>query len=144
MYPTLLTIHSILRWFVLVALLYTIFNAYRGWFGGKQFTRLDNIFKTTTVSLVHFQLIIGIWLYYISPLINIFLQHFKDSMHDEKIRFFALEHSILMILAITVITIGSAKARRKLTDKDKFKTTAIWFTIGLVIILGAIPWKFLN
>jgi len=53
-----------------------------------------------------------------------------------------MEHSVMMITAIVIITIGSAKAKRKLTDKEKFKTMAIWFTVGLVIILISIPWTF--
>jgi len=47
-----------------------------------------------------------------------------------------------MLTAIVIITIGSAKAKRKTMDKDKFKTMAIWFTIGLVIILTSVPWWF--
>jgi len=53
-----------------------------------------------------------------------------------------MEHSVMMILAITIITLGSAKTKRKQSDKEKFKTMAIWFTIALLIILTSIPWKF--
>jgi hypothetical protein len=53
-----------------------------------------------------------------------------------------MEHSLMMIVAIVIITIGSAKAKRKPTDIEKFKTMAIWFSIGLFIILVNIPWPF--
>jgi len=49
----------------------------------------------------------------------------------------------MMITAIVIISIGSAKAKRKHTDNEKFKTIAIWFTIGLLIILASVPWAFL-
>jgi hypothetical protein len=63
-------------------------------------------------------------------------------MHERVIRFFGMEHITMMLIAIILITIGSAKAKRKTTDADKFKTMAIWFTISLMIILSSIPWSF--
>ncbi|MEJ7740420.1 MAG: hypothetical protein WKF97_23625 [Chitinophagaceae bacterium] len=53
-----------------------------------------------------------------------------------------MEHITMMLTAIIVITIGSAKTKRKSTDQEKFKTMATWFTIGLLIILTSIPWPF--
>jgi hypothetical protein len=48
----------------------------------------------------------------------------------------------MMLIAVAVISIGSSSAKRKNTDQAKFKTIAIWFTIGLLIVLGSIPWPF--
>lgn len=59
-----------------------------------------------------------------------------------QIRFFGMEHITMMMIAITLITIGSAKAKRKTTDEAKFKTMAIWFSIALLLILSSIPWSF--
>jgi hypothetical protein len=47
-----------------------------------------------------------------------------------------------MFVAIVLITIGSAKAKRKSNDTQKFKTMLIWFSIALLIIFIAIPWPF--
>ena len=71
-----------------------------------------------------------------------FMKNFKEAVHQKDIRFFGMEHSIMMVVAIVLITIGSVIAKRKSTDQDKFKTVAIWFTIGLIIILISIPWTF--
>jgi len=48
----------------------------------------------------------------------------------------------MMLAAIIIISIGSGSAKRKLTDREKFKTMATWFTIAFIIILISIPWKF--
>jgi len=64
------------------------------------------------------------------------------AVHQREIRFFGMEHIIMMAIAITLITTGAAKVRRKPTDREKFKTMAIWFTMALIIILASIPWKF--
>jgi hypothetical protein len=53
-----------------------------------------------------------------------------------------MEHITMMAIAITVLTVGSVKAKRKPTDQQKFKTMAVWFTVALLIILSSIPWSF--
>ncbi|GAB3173592.1 hypothetical protein GCM10027291_30180 [Telluribacter humicola] len=85
---------------------------------------------------------LGLGLYFISPIIDYFLHNFWDAIHQREIRFFGMEHSSMMIAAVVVITIGSAKAKRRQTDAEKFRTMAIWFAIGLFIILTSIPWSF--
>lgn len=142
MYSLLLVLHSLLRWLVLAGLLYTLFLAYRGWFSSHPFTKKDNLLRVLTVTLTHVQLLIGLGLYAISPLVTSMFHSFGEAMGQREIRFFGMEHSLMMLIAVILITIGSAKAKRKPTDKEKFKTLAIWFTIGLVLILASIPWSF--
>ncbi|MBB1286678.1 hypothetical protein HRH25_20025 [Flavisolibacter sp. BT320] len=142
MYPTLLAAHSLVRWFVLASLLYALFRAYRGWLSKKQFSKSDNRVRHWTATIAHIQFLLGGWLYFISPLIHYFFDNYKAAMHQREVRFFGIEHSLMMLIAIVVITIGSAKAKRKQTDHEKFKTMAVWFTIGLLIILTSIPWGF--
>lgn len=142
MYPTLVALHSWMRWLVLISLLFALYRAYRGWLGKKAFTRSDNTVRHTTATILHIQFLLGLWLYIISPLVQTFLHNFKEGMHDRQARFFGLEHITVMLLAIVVITIGSAKAKRKRSDKQKFRTMAIWFTIGLLLVLSSIPWPF--
>jgi hypothetical protein len=142
MYSILLATHSLTRWLVLASLLYSIFIAYRGWLSKKPYTKADTLIRSVTTSIAHLQLVTGVWLYCISPIVHYFFQHFSKAVHLRQIRFFGMEHITMMILAITVLTIGSIKAKRKNTDSEKFKTTAIWFTVALLIILSSIPWSF--
>lgn len=127
---------------MLASLLISIFSAYRGWFLHKSYTQKDNLIRIITLIIAHTQLIIGLWLYFISPIVNYFMHNFKDAVHNRQIRFFGMEHVTMMITAIILITIGAAKAKRAVTDQQKFKTTAIWFTIGLLVILSSVPWSF--
>ena len=142
MYSLILTIHSLLRWLVLSSLVYTIYRAWLGWLKDKKFSDGDNRIRVLTATIAHIQLVIGLILYFISPIVNYFLSNFKDAVHSRGIRFFGMEHSIMMLVAIVFITIGSAAAKRQQTDKGKFKTMAIWLTIALVFILISIPWPF--
>lgn len=142
MYPILLALHSLVRWFVLGGLLFAIIWAYRGWLSNKTYTQFDERVRWITATIAHIQLIIGVWLYFISPIVNYFLNNFNEAVGQRQIRFFGMEHATMMLTAIIIITIGSAKAKRKITDTEKFKTMAIWFTIGLLIILTSVPWSF--
>lgn len=141
-YSTLLPLHSLVRWLVLISLIVAIFMAFRGWLLKKEFSKFDNSVRHWTATIAHIQLLIGLWLYLISPITDYFLHHFKEAVHLREIRFFGMEHSLMMLIAIVIITIGSAKARRKPTDTEKFRTMAIWFSVGLLIILTSIPWAF--
>ena len=70
-----------------------------------------------------------------------FLENVKDSMSVYELRFFAVEHTSIMLLAIILITIGSFKSKRIDDERKKYKTQIIYFTIGLVLILVSIPWN---
>ncbi|MCR8557655.1 hypothetical protein KXD93_08375 [Mucilaginibacter sp. BJC16-A38] len=142
MYLFILALHSLVRWFVLISLLFAIYRAYRGWLFNKSFGKFDNSVRLVTATIAHIQLTIGVWLYFISPIVSYFLHNFHEAVHERQIRFFGMEHVTMMLIAITLITIGSAKAKRKVTDKEKFKCMAIWFTIALLVILSSIPWSF--
>jgi hypothetical protein len=142
MYSFLLATHSFIRWLVLTSLLYSIFIAYRGWLFKKSYTRTDGVVRSVTATIAHVQLFIGVWLYCISPVVSYFLHNFSTAVHERQIRFFGMEHITMMAIAITVLTVGSVKAKRKPTDQQKFKTMAVWFTVALLIILSSIPWSF--
>jgi hypothetical protein len=142
MYQLLTFYHSIIRWFVLVSLFLAIYTAYKGYFSKSIFTKTDNAIRHWTATIAHIQLIIGIILYSQSPIIKYFWGNFDTAIQDFDTTFFGLIHIFLMLSAIIIITIGSALSKRKITDKDKFKTMLVWFSIALLLIFIAIPWPF--
>ncbi len=142
MYNTVLIVHSLIKWFVLLSLVMALYRSYRGYFYNLPYYKIDNSIRHWTATIAHIQLIFGFILYSQSPVIKYFWKNLKDSFYEKDIVFFGLIHFLLMFLAIIVLTIGSALAKRKLNEKDKHKTVVIWFTITLLIILIAIPWPF--
>lgn len=142
MYQTLLTVHSLVRWISLVLLVYMIIRAYSGWLSSGKFTSGDSSIRKWTITSLHLQLIIGIILYFISPITTYFIGHFSETVGTRSIRFFGMEHVIMMLAAIVIATIGSARSKRRAEDILKFKTLAIWLTISLILILAAMPWPF--
>ena len=142
MYSTLLFFHSLIRWFVLASLLYSIYIAYKGYSKQLSFTKKDNLIRHWTATIAHIQLIFGILVYVQSPLVKYFWKNFKSASQDLDFTFFGIIHIFLMLTAIVFITIGSALAKRKETDREKFRTMLVWFSIALLIIFIAIPWPF--
>ena len=142
MYSTVLTLHSIFRWLVLCSLCYAIFRAYKGYVSRSDFSFVDNKVRHWTATIAHIQLTLGILVYIKSPMITYFFSDFRNLVTDWNLTFFGLFHSILMITATVIITIGSAKAKRKKTDRQKFKTILVMFSVALFLIFIAIPWPF--
>ncbi len=142
MYPTLLVLHSLTRWLVLAFLVYSIYRAYVGYVSNKDFSKTDNALRHWTATVAHIQLMFGIILYTLSPIVKYFWNDTEMGFQNLDLTFYGLIHIILMLTSIIVLTIGSALAKRKPTDKEKFKTMLIWFSIALLIIFIAIPWSF--
>lgn len=138
----LLVVHSFLRWLVLASLLYAIVNAFFRWRSGASYKKGDNLARVLAVIISHTQLVVGLSLYFISPIVSYFWQNFSTAVHERHIRFFGMEHIVVMIAAVAVLTIGSAKSKRKATDAQKHRTVYVWFTVALLLILSSIPWAF--
>jgi hypothetical protein len=87
MYLFILALHSLVRWFVLISLLFATYRAYRGWLLNKSFGKFDNTVRYITATIAHIQLTIGVWLYFISPIVSYFLHNFHEAVHERQIRF---------------------------------------------------------
>lgn len=142
MHPHLLATHNLLRWVFLAVILISLIQAYTGWFGNKSYTKSADRFRLFTVITVHLQLVFGLLLYFVSPIVKEFLANPGASMKDSNLRFFGMEHLLMMLLVVVFVTIGSAKAKKKSSDVAKYKTLAIWFTIAIVLVLVAAPSTF--
>lgn len=142
MYPYLLFAHSLFRWLVLISLVYAVYSGFKGWYRKDIFTQNNDRVRHWTATIVHIQFILAIGLYSLSPIIRYFYANYKEAVHDRSIRFFGMEHSLMMLISVIIITIGSMIAKRKDSDTAKFKTMAICYGIGLFIILLNIPWPF--
>jgi cytochrome c biogenesis factor len=143
MFSVLLFFHSIFRWLVLTSLCCSIFVAARKYLKKAPFTKSDNSLRHWTATIAHIQLMIGMVMYFKSTTVAQFRAFGHDPARgiDEPF-FFGLIHISLMIMAIIIITIGSAVSRRQEEDHKKFRLMLIFFVAALVIILAAIPWPF--
>lgn len=141
MYQGLLHAHSGLRWVVFFALIYAIYQSFMGRRNGRRFQD-SKVLGTITVASIHLQALIGLALYFQSPWYQAFKEQGAELFSHSVSRFYILEHPIMMLLAVLVVTIGNAKAKKANSDAAAFQKRFVWFTVALVLILVAIPWPF--
>ncbi len=142
MYTGLLHTHSLVRWIMFVLLIITIFRSYNGWKSKRSYTPGDKKLALFTLIFSHVQLLIGLLLYMVSPIVKQALPDMGAAMKDKMLRFWAVEHILMMVIAILIITIGYSLSKRAASDSDKFRKIFTYFLISLIIILITIPWPF--
>ena len=130
--------HSGLRWLVLVFIIAAIVNAILRLNKADRSTCADCAFNRLALITMHLQLLIGLVLYFISP--KVIFE--AASMQNSMLRFFLVEHILLMIVAVVLITVGYVKSDRAEEGRKKHRLTLIYYGISLILILVSIPWPF--
>ncbi len=130
------TLHSYWAFIVLAVLIYTVVNAIVGLVQKKEFTHKE--FRLGLFSLIttHIQFLVGILVYFVGG-----FQKGLGDMKDAPVRLLALEHPLMMIIAIALITIGWSKHKKQVKSEAKFKTFVIFYGVALLLILSRIPWN---
>ncbi|QXP66456.1 MULTISPECIES: hypothetical protein [unclassified Polaribacter] len=134
-------VHSYWAYLVLAILIFTVFNAITGVLKKRTFTDKDLRLGLFTLILSHIQLLIGLGWYFMSPWYKALKANGSEVMGDKAARLLAVEHPLMMVIAIVLITIGWSKHKKKTEDTAKFKTFAIFYGIALLLILSRIPWS---
>jgi hypothetical protein len=142
-YEILLFLHSWLRWLVLIAAVLVIGRSLYGWFGKQTWGQIDRRLGLLYVTSIDIQVTLGIILFFLSPLISIFLNDIGAAMGIRPVRFIAVEHTIGMLLALVVAHVGNVLSKRAATDRGKFVRATLFYTAALILILVSIPWPFL-
>jgi len=141
MYNTIKILHSYWAYLVLLILLLATFNAVIKYLGKKEYHAKDFRISLFTLIVSHIQLLIGLLLYFVSPRLSLFTDMGMGGiMKDATTRLYLIEHPLINILAVALITIGYSKHKKKLTSSGKFKIIAIFYVIALVLFFSRIPW----
>jgi glucose uptake protein GlcU len=136
MYSGLVHAHSGLRWIALVLLVAAVVVAIGKWQGRSGYTDGNRKLYLFTLIAVHTQLLIGLVLYFISPKVDF------SQMSDKLYRFYTVEHTTGMLIAIILITVGYSRSKRATDAVTKQRLVGIFYGIGLLLILASIPWPF--
>jgi Na+/proline symporter len=132
-----------LRWIVLLAAIVAAAQALIGWFGKRPWTETDGRLGMFLSISIDLQLLVGLMLYvFLSPATRAAFQNFGGAMSNEVLRFWAVEHVSLMIVALALIHAGRAMSRKAEETMKKHRRAAIFYGLATLIILFAIPWPF--
>ena len=139
MYTGIKHLHSGLAYVALAALVLIIIYALIGSLTNRSFTEKDRKIALIGFILAHVQLLVGLVLYFISPL-GFSLLTGGGAMSDSFARLTALEHPLINILAIVLISVGYIRAKKGGESRARFRSIYMLYAVGLVLILSRIPW----
>ena len=133
-------LHSYFAYIVLAILILAVFNALGGWLGKRDFTMHKDLrLSLFALILSHIQLVVGLVLYFVSANGFKAIQTLGMSGLNAPARLLALEHPFINIIAIALITIGWSRHKRFMESDKKFKSIAIFYGLGLLLIFSRIP-----
>ena len=141
MYTALLTVHSWLRWVVLLAAVLVLIRAIVGVTQRRPWTPADDsVTKWFGISL-DVQMVIGLIIYFfLSPFTMSAWSDIGAAMRDATTRFIVIEHQFGMIVAVALAHIGRARIRKNLEGARRHRLALIFFGLAVVIIVASIPW----
>ena len=141
----ILHLHSLLRYLVLILMIISVVKAISGLRSSGNIK--NNSIEFYTLIAFHIQVVTGLILYYISPVVQVALNNFGNAMGDAELRFTAMEHPLIMLIAAVFITIGYSKSKNQNEIKAFSKTILIFYGIALLLVLSRIPmtsWFFIS
>jgi hypothetical protein len=132
-------LHSYNRYLLLAALAFVLFRSFSGWLGKKPYEKMDNTGSAALVGLTHLQLLLGLIQYFgTSTYTKAAFADMGAAMKNGLLRYFAVEHIAMMVLAVVFIQLGRTLSKKAIDDNAKHKKVAIFTTIALLLILGAL------
>ena len=126
--------HSGFRYIVLLLILVAVIQSLVGWFGNKPYTEVNRKMNLFALISAHVQLLIGLVLYFLSPLV----QFTSAAMKDAETRYWTIEHITMMIIAVVLVTIGHSRSKKAVMSKDKHRTIAIFYLVAILVIITAV------
>ena len=142
MYEAVKYLHSYWAYLVVLIVVLATLNALVKYFSNKPYGSHDFRISLFALIVTHLQFIIGLVLLFISPYFTKATEvGMGELMKNEILRLYVIEHPSTMIISIVLITIGYSKHKKQRSSKPKFKRLAIFYSIGLLLLLSRIPWQ---
>ena len=139
MYPLIRILYYYWSYLTLLVIIYAVFNALMGKIKGKDFESKDLRISLFGLIFSHFQLLIGLMLYLVSPWFNQWSNlSVVNLMSNSQIRFYLIEHPSLNIIAIVLITVGWSVHQKQSDPGKKFLRIAIFYGLGLLLTITRI------
>jgi hypothetical protein len=135
----ILILHNAMRWVVVVVGLYALVRMFMGMFQKSEFSESDRKSLSWFAITLDIQLLLGLVLYIANGWWRVF-QNMSNAMGQASVRFFAVEHISLMIVAWILAHLAVVFVKRAPSSVGKFRRGAIFVTLTALAIFFAIPW----
>jgi len=139
MYDLLLSIHNVTRWLVLLAAAYLLYRSLSG-LSRRSYGAADRQAGLVYTALMDAQLLLGLLLMILSPLVQSALGNLGAAMQNSQTRFFIVEHWVLMLAAVVLAHLGGARIKKVADGALKQRQALTWYGLSVALMLLAIPW----
>jgi hypothetical protein len=134
-------IHSYFAYLVITLLVVSTIRFLVRHLLSKDYTPTDFRLALITFIVSHTQLLIGLFLYFISDKFSLWYELSLNEIITSPInRLYLIEHPIVNIIAIVFITRGYSLHKKRRVSNSKFKAIGFNYLLGLVLLLSRIPW----
>lgn len=143
MYPSLLALHSLVRWVVVAAVAYALVVSWAGWISNRPYAPLGRRSAAIATATLDAQVLLGLVLYFLaSPITRTALSAPGAAFEEPRLRYWMLEHPVMGLIAATLAHLGSVEIRRAKADGDRWWRAAIFSTAVALVVAAAVPWPF--
>ena len=140
MYELTLAIHNLLRWAVVLTGLAVVVRAAGGLSSKRDWTDQDDAGARWFSLSMNLQFLVGLAMYlWISPIAKTAMADMGSAMKDAALRFWAVEHVTMMMLALGLVHMGRARVKKSAAS-GKHKAALIFFGLALVFVALGTPW----
>ena len=136
MYQFLFGLHSGIRYIVILLFAFALIMALVGLFGRRSYTEANRKVNLFSMISAHIQLLTGLILYFVSP--KVMYSNMAAAMKDPIIRYWTVEHLVMMLFAVILITIGHSRSKKAIDAVNKHRAIALFYGLALLVILLAI------
>ena len=134
-------IHSYFAYIVITLLIVSTIRFLVRYVLSKEYTPTDFRLALITFIVSHTQLLIGLFLYFISDKFSLWYElSFNEILTSSINRLYLIEHPLVNIIAIVFITRGYSLHKKRRVSNSKFKAIGFNYLLGLVLLLSRIPW----
>lgn len=140
-YVVMLTLHNVLRWVVIGTAVFALVRMFGGLLARRGWLMLDGKAGQWFTIALDVQLVVGLLLYFVfSPITTTAFANMGAVMSNSVLRFYVVEHILLMVVAVVLAHVGTMTARRAATDRARFMRGAIFYSLAVLSVVAAIPW----
>jgi len=137
----ILAAHNILRWVIVILAVYALIRLVLGWVQKEAWNQSDLKSVSFFTIALDIQLLLGLLLYFVfSDLTKAAFSDFGAAMSNQVLRFFTVEHGLLMVIAITAAHVANAFGKKDLPDAKKFQRVTLLLGFAVMLIVAGIPW----
>ena len=141
MYSFLLAAHSWLRYPVLLMVLLVLLRSAAGLLRGRAWGGADEGLGRWLIRVWDLQFLLGLVLYFLSPITQFALANFGEALSDRQLRVITVEHPLLMLLATAALHVGWVRARRSAGDRGRLLRWLLFAAAAALLTAIAIPWE---